>query len=66
MNTHQTNKQKNNRQLAQTFIAKVIVYEGARRKRKENKVSAFFSPCGLYSSENFQELDTKETVLTPY
>ena len=31
MNTHKTNKQKNNRQLAQTFIAKVIVYNGARR-----------------------------------
>lgn len=26
----------------------------------------FFAPCGLYSSENFQELDTKKTVLTPY
>lgn len=66
MNNHQTNKQKNNRQLAQTFIAKVIVYNGARRERKKNKVPPFFSPCGLYSSEHFQEMDTKKTVLTPY
>lgn len=69
MNTHQTNKQKNNRQLAQTFIAKVIVYEGARRKRKENKVSAFFLSMWSLFQRKFpgvgHERNSVDAILNP-
>jgi len=66
MNNHQTNKQKNNRQLAQTFIAKVIVYNGARRERKKNKVSAFFLSMWSLFQRRFPGVGHERTVLTPY
>lgn len=69
MNNHQTNKQKNNRQLAQTFMAKVIVYNGARRERKKNKVSAFFLSMWSLFQRTFpgdgHEKNSVDAILNP-